>query len=116
MYRYLYTFTAKEASKIVEKSTKRLLEFLNSLQNKKKSDMPTLFQFYEYFKNIYSFDEDCDQDINQTRKCVSDILFTRLFIYSRKRGIIAERQDRQSKKYIGPLVLCLHATRKISRF
>ena len=33
--------------------------------NKKKSDMPPLNQFYEYFKNIYSFDEDCDEDVNQ---------------------------------------------------
>ena len=46
----------------------------------------------------------------------SDILFTRLFIHSRKRGITPERQTRWRKKNTGPLIFHVHATYIISRF
>ena len=47
----------------------------------------------------------------------SDILLTRLFIHSRKRGITPERQDRwRKKKNTGPLIFHVYAIYKISRF
>ena len=55
----------KKLRKLQKSQPKDYWKFLNSLKNKKKSDMPPPNQFHEYFKNIYSFDEDCDEDVNQ---------------------------------------------------
>ena len=55
------------------------------------------------------------QDSSQSGS--SDILFTRFFIQSRKRGITPERQDWWRKKKItGSLIFHVHATYIISRF
>ena len=39
---------------------KEYWKFLNSLKNKKISEMPPLDQLYKYFSNIYSLDEETD--------------------------------------------------------
>lgn len=54
--------------KMQKSQPKEYWKFLNSLKNKKKTELPSIAQFHEYFSNIYSSSDDDDEldyrDIN----------------------------------------------------